>query len=149
MVKTMKQQNSSIHVQYYAPHHFVFYPIILFLFIFSFRASLNDNGNKTLWWFVTAIIFLIGWLAFMLRQHYALTHQNRIVRLEMRYRYYRLTQQNFEPLELKLSFNQIAALRFAGDEELLALTDRALKEALSPQKIKQSITNWVPDNVRV
>ena len=85
----------------------------------------------------------------MLRQHYALDNQNRIVRLEMRLRYFQLTGKRFEPLEQQLSFGQIAALRFASDEELLPLTDRTLKENLSAKQIKQSVTNWQGDYMRV
>ena len=85
----------------------------------------------------------------MLRQHYALGNQNRIVRLEMRLRYYQLTGKRLEPLEEKLSFGQIAALRFASDAELLPLMERAEKENLSPKQIKQAIQNWQGDYMRV
>jgi len=85
----------------------------------------------------------------MLRQHYALGNQNRIVRLEMRLRYYQLTQKRFEPLEQQLSFSQIAALRFASDEELPDLVLRAVNESLSPNDIKKAIKNWTPDYMRV
>lgn len=85
----------------------------------------------------------------MMRQHYALTNQNRTVRLEMRLRYYQLTQLRFEPLEKKFSFKQIAALRFAGDDELLSLIDKTFEEKLSPDAIKKSITDWQEDHMRV
>ena len=47
----------------------------------------------------------------MLRQHYALTLQNRIVIGEMRYRYFVVTGRRLEPLEEKLSEGQLFALR--------------------------------------
>jgi hypothetical protein len=71
------------------------------------------------------------------------------VRLELRFRYYVITGKRLEPLEPNLSFGQIAALRFASDEELAALVERALKENLSPQQIKISIVHWLPDHMRV
>jgi hypothetical protein len=67
----------------------------------------------------------------------------------MRFRYYALTQQRLELLEDKLSFGQIAALRFASDEELPALVKRTVSENLSPGDIKKSIKNWLPDHMRV
>jgi hypothetical protein len=95
------------------------------------------------------IFIFLGWSAFMFRQHYALGNQNRIVRLELRFRYYLITGKRLETLESKLSFSQLAALRFAPDEELPALIDRALKENLSARQIKKSIINWFPDYMRV
>jgi hypothetical protein len=85
----------------------------------------------------------------MLRQHYALGNQNRIVRLELRVRYFELTGKRLEPLESRLNFKQLAALRFASDNELPALTDRAIGENLSATQIKKSIQHWLPDNMRV
>jgi hypothetical protein len=98
---------------------------------------------------MSAGIFLIGWLSFMTRQHYALTVQNRVVRLEMRLRYFELTGKRFEPYETELGFDRIAALRFASDPELPDLLVRALSENLSAKAIKQAVKNWVPDNMRV
>jgi hypothetical protein len=98
---------------------------------------------------MAAIIFLVTWLSFMMRQHYALIPQNRIIRLEMRLRYFQLYGKRFEPLEAKLRFRQIAALRFASDEELPALLERTLEENLSPNSIKKLITDWQPDHMRV
>ena len=85
----------------------------------------------------------------MLRQHYALGNQNRIIRLELRFRYYQITGKRIEPLEAQLRFRQLVALRFASDEELPSLVERAVKEKLTPLQIKKSIMNWSPDYMRV
>ncbi len=85
----------------------------------------------------------------MLRQHYALTLQDRIVRLELRYRYFTLTNERLELLEKNLSESQLFALRFAPDEELPNLVDKAIAENLSATVIKKSIKNWLADNQRV
>lgn len=98
---------------------------------------------------MAALFLLIGWLSFMLRQHYSLTNQNRIVRLELRLRYYQLTHKRLEEIEAQLSFGQLAALRFASDEELVPLIQRAITEKLSPDAIKRAIVIWMPDEMRV
>ena len=145
----MKQQHYNNHIRFYPPHHFVFYPVLLVLIIASVWCIFEYPFQQLQFIFITAILIMVFWLSFMLRQHYALGNQNRIVRLEMRVRYYTLTQKRFEPLEEQLSFNQIAALRFASDKELPELIRKTINEQLSPKAIKQSIKHWTPDYMRV
>jgi hypothetical protein len=145
----MQNQNYSNHRRYYAPHHFIFYPIAAALLILALYFADKYTDDKTGFYLIATVIFLVIWLSFMLRQHYALLLQNRIVRLEMRVRYFQMSGKRFGPAEQKLNFKQIAALRFASDNELPALVDRALNENLSPDDIKKSITSWQPDHMRV
>ena len=144
----MEKQNYKNHIRYYTQHHFVFYPVVIFLFSFCIYEASACHEHKLLWIVLAATIGVIGWLSFIVRQHYALGNQNRIVRLEVRFRYYRLTQKNFEEIEQQLTLSQILAIRFASDEELVALIDRAIKEKLSADEIKRSIKNWIPDYMR-
>lgn len=145
----MNTQNYSNHIRYYTPHHFVFYPIAGILFGICISFGFKSDEYNLLWYMMSIIIILIMCLSFMLRQHYALGNQNRIARLELRFRYYTLTQKRFENIEQQLSLSQILALRFAPDEELVTLIERALKENLSPDEIKKAIKNWMPDYMRL
>jgi hypothetical protein len=142
-------QHYKNHVKYYTPHHFIFYPVVLMGIIITARYYFKYPALHSVWAALIAIFILIAWLSFMVRQHYALTLQNRLVRMEMRFRYFALTGKRFEPVEQKISFGQLAALRFAGDEELEGLINRAISENLSPTDIKKAITNWQPDEMRV
>ena len=85
----------------------------------------------------------------MLRQHYALGNQNRIIRLEFKQRYFEIFGKRSDEVEEKLKFGQIAALRFAYDDEFKILLEKALTQNLSGDEIKKSITNWKPDFHRV
>ena len=85
----------------------------------------------------------------MLRQHYALVLQNRMVRLEFKQRYFELYQQRSDDVEEKLNFSQIAALRFTYDEEFKLLLEKTLKENISGDDIKKSIKKWRADENRV
>ena len=145
----MKKQDYKNHVKYYAPHHFVLLPLLMIAIIISVYNIFHSPFQQVFYIWITIALVFIFYVAVMLRQHYALGNQNRIVRLEMRLRYFQLTGKRFEPLEQLLSFGQIAALRFASDEEMLPLTERTLKENLSAKQIKQSITNWQGDYMRV
>lgn len=142
-------QNYSNHIRFYPPHHFVFYPLMLVVILFGVWQIINDEGNRLLWVFVTLLSAVIVWLAWMLRQHYALTLQNRLVLLELRYRYFTVTGKHLEEFESQLTEGQLFALRFAPDDEIEALAERAVKENLSPNTIKKSIKHWRADNRRV
>lgn len=144
----MSKQNYRNHVRYYIPHHLVFYPIILFMLVFCIRTWWKGEPHDSQWLMMAGLCFMLGFLSFMVRQHYGLGNQNRIVRLEMRLRYYQLTGERLEPLEEHLGFGRIAALRFASDTELPALLQRALKEDLSADAIKRAVTDWQADEMR-
>jgi uncharacterized protein DUF6526 len=145
----MATQNYSNHKKYYFPHHFIFYPVAGILAGLSIYFGIKYPERKVEWYMFTAVVILVAWLSFMMRQHYALIPQNRIIRLEMRLRYLQLYGKRFEPLEAKLRFRQIAALRFASDEELPLLLERAIQENLSARSIKKLITDWQADHMRV
>jgi hypothetical protein len=72
--------------------------------------------------------------------------QDRAIRAEQALRYFILTQK---PLSHELTIYQVAALRFACDDEFVLLVDRTLAEKLSPDDIKKAIQNWNADNHRV
>lgn len=145
----MAEQSYKNHVRWYAPHHFVFYPIMLALFSVAVtRAVMNEEG-RLIWIFLSVLAAIITWVAYMLRQHYALTLQNRIVLLELRYRYFATTGERLEMYEGMLSEGQLFALRFAQDDQLLHLIKKAINEELSPDAIKRSIENWKADDRRV
>ena len=136
-------------MKYYAPHHFILLPLLFLMVCFSTYKAFTTSENTALWWMCALICFCVLYLAIMLRQHYALGNQNRIVRLEFRLRYFELFHKNSLDVEKQLSFGQIAALRFANDDEFKRLLERAVEENLSSKEIKQSIQHWQADNMRV
>ena len=145
----MKPQSYKNHIRFYTPHHFVFYPLTIILLGISTYFIFCCEEQRAIWIFISILILLIAWVAYMLRQHYALTLQDRIIRLELRYRYFTITGERLELLEDKLSDSQFFALRFAPDEELPSLVKRAISEGLSGNAIKRSIINWKSDHNRV
>ncbi|MBW4361573.1 DUF6526 family protein [Flavobacterium taihuense] len=144
----MKKQFFKNHIQYYTPHHFIYYPVVMTLLAFSLYFIFTSE-DKLIWTFISAVFIVLFFLAFMLRQHYALTLQNRIVRLELRYRYFSLTGKRLENFEQRLKDDQLFALRFAPDDELIALVEKTLFENLSGTEIKKAIKNWKGDYNRV
>ena len=83
-------------------------------------------------------------LVSMSRQ-YTTRLQDRIIRLEMRVRCASFLAPEQQRALQALDLRRIAALRFASDEEIPNLLDRAVRDALSPDQIKRSVKIWVPD----
>jgi hypothetical protein len=145
----MQTQNYKNHRKFYPPHHFIFLPMLAFLLIFGVRKYFTDENNELIWALFSVIIFLFIYLTLMLRQHYALGNQDRIIRLEFRQRYFEIFGKRSDEVENKLAFGQIAALRFAFDDEFKILLEKALSENISGNELKKSITKWRPDHHRV
>lgn len=144
----MKPQSYLNHIRFYSPHHFVYYPVLILFLVTSIYFAIT-SANQLLWAFIAVVFVFLFCLAFMFRQHYALILQNRIVKLELRYRYFVLTGNRLETIEYKFTDDQLYALRFASDAEFLPLMDRALKENLSGDDIKKAIVYWKGDYCRV
>ncbi|KFF03324.1 DUF6526 family protein [Flavobacterium reichenbachii] len=144
----MKIQNYSNHIRFYPPHHFIYYPI-LSLFIGASIYFAVTSDEQLIWSFISVGFIFLFVLAFMLRQHYSLILQNRIVRLELRYRYFTITGKRLEEFEYKLTDDQLFALRFAPDNELIELIEDTLKNNLTGDAIKKAIVHWRGDYNRV
>jgi hypothetical protein len=145
----MKKQNYKNHRKYYPLHHFIYLPLLILLEIWGVYHIWNDPGNKLIWLLFSIVIFLLFYLAIMVRQHYALGLQNRIVILEFRQRYFEIFSNRSDEIVEQLSFDQMAALRFAEDNEFKELLSRAIHENISGDEIKKSITTWKPDHQRI
>lgn len=147
--RNMKKQNYSTHKKYYVPHHFILLPLLGFLICLGIRNYYVSKENNVTWLLFAIAIFCILFLAILVRQHYALGNQNRIVRLEFKLRYFELFGKRSSDIEKTLTFDQIAALRFANDEEFTQLLAKGLQEGLTGDQIKCSIKEWQADNERV
>ena len=74
--------------------------------------------------------------------------QDRIILLEMKVRCAGLLSPAQCAQLTDLRPKQVVALRFASDEELSELLDRAVREKLAPQDIKRAIKRWRADYLR-
>lgn len=145
----MTEQNYKNHRKFYPPHHFIYLPILIVLEIYGIYKVWDDTENQLTWILFSIVIFLLFYLAFMTRQHYALGLQNRMVILEFKQRYFEIFGKRSDEIADQLKFDQIAALRFAYDDEFRELLNKAVTENISGDEIKRSIKNWKADHQRV
>ena len=141
----MQEQNFKNHAKMVPGDHYVTLPAILVLLIGAVynlaKADQEDCLTACLILLSVIVLVLLSWYA----RGFALKAQDRAIRAEENFRYYLATGKAF-PKEL--SMGQIIALRFAGDDEFVALTAKAIAENLSNKAIKSLIKNWKADNNR-
>jgi UDP-N-acetylmuramyl pentapeptide phosphotransferase/UDP-N-acetylglucosamine-1-phosphate transferase len=115
--------------------------VALVLMVQQFR------GAETRDWAIvvlTLAMFLVGWIS----RAYIVRLQDRIIMLEMKVRAAEVLPAGQDAALAKLTKQQIVALRFASDEELGALLDRAVRENMAPKDIKAAVQKWRADHYR-
>jgi len=142
----MKTQNFSNHVRKHRLFHYFIVPASLALIMVSVIYLFRQPGlGSVIMVWLSVLLLLVAFI----ERDYARKNQDRIIRTEMRLRYFILTGKSFEPVENKLSTSQLLALRFAEDEELLALLANSALYNRDANTIKKQIKNWKPDYMRV
>jgi hypothetical protein len=80
---------------------------------------------------------------------FALTVQDRVIRLEMRLRLMGILPADLKGRIAELTRDQFVALRFASDAEMADLMREVLTNNIrSRDEIKRRIKNWTPDYLR-
>jgi hypothetical protein len=142
-------QNYKNHTRFDPPWHFFIAPMMLINIIMAVVAIVRhwpDHAHLYIWWLVMSIV---GLMAVGKARAHSMVAQDRIIRLEEKLRYQALLSPDLLARGQALTVRQIIALRFASDAELPTLIQRALTENLTEKQIKQSITTWRPDYLRV
>ncbi len=142
----MGQQHYKNHKQVVYSYYLLTGVPIIILITLAIIKIINGDKAAQEWGF---IVLLIGWilLTMLFRSRgFGLKAQDRAIRAEENLRHFVLTGKLPDQ---KLSLKQIIALRFASDEELPALSQRAATENLSADAIKKEIKTWRADLYRV
>ena len=80
---------------------------------------------------------------------YPIKVQDRVIRLEERLRLQTLAPAEWHSQIYRLTEDQLIGLRFASDDEVVALAKLALEQNLNRKQIKERIKSWRPDTFRV
>jgi hypothetical protein len=142
-------QNFKNHTRFDPAWHYFIVPMLIINIGFAITAAVRhwpNHAHLLVWCIVMSIVLF---MAVGIARGHSLKAQDRIIRLEEKLRYAALLSPEDLAHTHALTVRQIIALRFASDAELPALLHRALNENLSEKQIKQSITTWRPDHLRV
>ena len=144
----MTSQNFANHRQTVPVFHFFLLPILALTLIGSVVNLGKSCGDHQRIYSASLIVVLAlaTLLLSLLSRMFALKAQDRAIRAEENLRHFVLTGKL---LDARIGIRQVIALRFAPDEEFVALARRAAEESLAPDAIKQAVKNWRADTYRV
>ena len=139
-------QNFENHTKFVPAFHFVVLPIFAINLVSSIYRVWRDSSAQAVVSLLVAVALIL--LAFCARI-FALTVQDRVIRLEMQLRLQSLLPPDLRSRIPDLTVGQFVSLRFASDAELADLARKVLDGNLTDRKtIKKLVRNWQADNLR-
>jgi hypothetical protein len=135
------------HTRWHAPFHYFAAPVMVTNVLVALVQLVRNPGLDTGWWLVVSAALVV--VAGVARMN-PLRVQDRVIRLEESLRYYQLLPEELAQRAASLTPAQVAALRFASDEELEGLIREVLDGRLTkPDEIKRAVKVWRADTFRV
>jgi len=128
--------------------HRVLFPLLVLTLIGSgvnLYASWGDHQRIYSASLIVVLTICVLILMFLCRI-FALKAQDRAIRAEENLRHFVLAGKLLDP---RLTIRQIVALRFASDDEFVALAKQAAEKNLAADVIKQAVKKWRADTYRV
>lgn len=139
-------QDHASHARIVPGYHYVLASLLVVVFGWQLFLLFRHPGLPALIGVAFAVaLVLIAWYV----RAFAVTVQDRVIRLEERLRMERLLPADLQGRVGEFTPRQLVALRFASDQELPALARRVLEEGITdPKAIKAAIREWRPDHLR-
>ncbi|MGC8549373.1 MAG: DUF6526 family protein [Acidobacteriaceae bacterium] len=139
-------QDLKHHARFDPIFHYFLTWISLASIIIAIVYAIQHPGFYSAW---IAVVAVAGLFVLLRLRTYPLKVQDRVIRLEERLRLQALAPAEWHPQIYRLSEDQLVALRFASDQEVVELAQQALAQNLNRKQIKERIQTWRPDHWRV
>ena len=139
-------QNFKNHARFDPPYHFVLLAVLVVNLVYAIHHLIRHFGYSSGWFLVLS---LAAFILLAKVRTYPLKVQDRVIRLEERLRLQALAPAEWHAQIYRLSEDQLIALRFASDDEVVELAKQALEENLTRKQIKERIKSWRADDWRV
>jgi len=141
-----KPQTYANHAKLVPLYHGVAFSIFAINFFWSLWILISEPSARTAFSVLMAVALII---LFFAARVFALTVQDRVIRLEMRLRMKAVLPASMHARIGDFTRGQLVALRFAGDDELPALAEKVLRDNIQDKKaIKLMVKNWQADDFR-
>ena len=139
-------QNFENHAKFVPAFHFFVAPVFMLNIVWSIVRVVRTFSFGTI---VSLLVAVALFLLALTARIFALTVQDRVIRLEMRLRLQQALSPDLRPRIPEFTVDQLVALRFASDAELPDLARKVLEEKLTDRKaVKRLIREWQPDLLR-
>lgn len=141
-----RPQSFENHARYVVGYHLVLFAILTVNLGWRiWRAAEGFSGENFVQLLLAAGLILL----FFYARRFALTVQDRVIRLEMRLRLARVLPPDLAAQAERLTVGQLVALRFASDAELPALVGRVIADGMTNRTaIKKMVADWQADDLR-
>jgi dolichyl-phosphate-mannose--protein O-mannosyl transferase len=134
------------HAKFVPGYHIVVFGIFVINLLWSIYRLIHALSAESVISLLLAIAFL---LLFFYARIFALTVQDRVIRLEMQLRLHQCLPAELRSRIPEFEVAQLIALRFASDQELPELARKVLNERIQDRKaIKKMVKNWNSDFLR-
>jgi len=139
-------QNFENHAKFVPAFHFFVLPVLALNLVWSIYRAWNFFSTGTV---ISALLAAALILLAFLGRTFALTVQDRVIRLEMQLRLQSVLPPDLRARIAEFNVGQLVSMRFASDAELPELARKVLDEHLTDRKvIKKLVRNWQPDLLR-
>ena len=139
-------QSFERHARLMPLFHFFVLPVFLINFFWTVYHLYRGPSAGAAFGVILALALIA--LALSARR-FALTVQDRVIRLEMRVRLRDLLPADMHGRIREFTIAQLVALRFAGDDELTSLAASVLRDHIQDKKtIKKMVKDWQADHQR-
>src|ERR1700761_1740505 len=129
-----EQQSLKNHGRLDPPFHIVTAGLYFANVVFAVIAEIKRPDWLSAWYLVVSLLVIVPILKI---RTYPLKVQDRVIRLEERLRLQALAPAEWHAQIYKLKEDQLIALRFASDDEVVELAKMALEENLTRKQIKE------------
>ena len=131
-----KTQSLKNHARFDPLYHFFIVALYTLNLVYAGFHLHRQPSLSSGWYLVLSVAVIVPILKLRL---YPLKVQDRVIRLEERLRLQALAPQQWHAQIYRLSEDQLIALRFAADDEVVELAKQALEHNLARKQIKERI----------
>jgi hypothetical protein len=139
-------QSFKNHARFDPPFHFILLAVVTINLFIVLNYTFKHLSILSEW---CVILSITAFIALGKMRSYPMKVQDRVIRLEERLRLQALAPAEWHAQIYRLTEDQLIGLRFASDDEVVALAKLALEQNLTRKQIKERIKTWRPDNFRV